>query len=836
MRKRIFISFALLLALLGVGLAVRAWLFVDLPSLDSLDANLHAPSTRILDRNGRLLYQINDPHAGRHTPLQLDEIPLYCRQATVATEDATFYTNPGVEWAGIVRAVWINLRGGETLSGGSTITQQLARNLLLSSQERSQRTLTRKLRESILAWRLARAYSKDQILALYLNQVYYGNLAHGIEAAANTYFGKKAGELDLAECALLAGLPQSPPAYDPLINLPAAQGRQATVLKLMVKHGAISSEQAALARNERLGFAAVPHPIEAPHWVMYVRAWLEGQFGLEALYRDGLVVTTTLDLDWQNTAQAIARRHLENLSHGDEGQPRNVNNAALVALDPHTGQILAMLGSPDYFDAQTSGAVNATLALRQPGSAIKPVTYAAAFDPKRPAPYTPATMVLDVRTAFVTREGEPYVPRNYDSRYHGPVLLRQALASSYNIPAVKVLDQVGIERMIELARQMGIRTFGDSERYGLALTLGGGEVRLLDMAAAYAVLANGGYAVEPAAVLEVRDARGALRYRWRQAPAPSVLDERVAFLVSDILSDPQARAPAFGEWNVLRLSVPAAAKTGTTSDWRDNWTLGYTPELVAGVWVGNANNQPMLHVSGITGAGPIWHDFMEAVLKGQPARPFSPPQGLLRVEVCALSGLLPNPAAACPHTRTEWFIAGTQPTQYDTFYRRVKLDGATGQPATAATPAGRVVERVCLVLPGEAQAWAEENGILECRSQILDWGSASTPQPPTSDPQPAASNLKLVMTQPDHGTVYQLTALTPLDTQRIPVSARPADDVQVAGVSLLVDGQPLASFEGNAGVYRALWTLTPGVHTFSAQGLDPGGLALSSAPVTITVR
>lgn len=826
MRKRILIPLIFLVAVLGLGLLVERWLVVDLPSLEGLETSLHAPSTRILDRNGRLLYQITDPRAGQHTPLRLNDIPLYCRQAIIATEDANFYTNPGVDMVGLVRAVWINLRGGETIAGGSTITQQLARNVLLSPSERTQRTLARKLRESILAWRLARAYTKDQILELYLNQVSFGNFAYGIEAAANAYFGKHAGELDLAECALLAGLPQAPSVYAPLVNLAAARQRQATVLDLMVRQGYVSEAQATLARNEQLQFAAVPYPIQAPHFVMYVRAWLEDQLGAEAIYRDGLVVTTTLDLDWQNAAQAIARRHLAMLGQAQEGKPeRNVNNAALVALDPQTGQILAMLGSPNYFDARISGAVNAALALRQPGSAIKPITYAAAFDPRAPEPYTPATLILDVRTSFLTKEGEPYVPRNYDLRYHGPVLARQALASSYNLPAVKVLDHVGLDAMIALARRLGIRTFSDSEQYGLALTLGGGEVRLLDLTAAYAVFANGGYHVEPVAVLEARDARGQLRYRWRPAPRERVLDERVAFLITDILSDPQARAPAFGEWNVLRLSRPAAAKTGTTSDWRDNWTLGYTPDVAVGVWVGNADNQPMVHVSGITGAGPIWHDFMEAVLKGRPVRQFSEPPGLTRVEVCALSGLLPNPAAPCPHTRIEIFIEGTQPTQLDTFYRAVKVDIATGQPADSTTPPARIVERVLLFLPAEAQAWAVEN-------QIANLGSPLTETPP----RVASATYPLIMTLPDPNTVYQITSITPLDTQRIAVAARAADGVEVMSVTLLVDGQVLAAFDGAAATYRALWTLQPGVHTFAAQGVDRAGRILASAPVTITVR
>ncbi|MCX8066900.1 MAG: transglycosylase domain-containing protein, partial [Anaerolineae bacterium] len=415
--RRLWKLFLLLLAFLAAAGAVGAHLLLaDLPSPDTLYEHQTGVSSRILDRNGRLLYEIADPHAGRHVPVPLEEIPLYCRQATIATEDADFYTNPGVDVRGILRALWINLRGGEVLAGGSTITQQVARNLLLSPQERSQRTLLRKLRESILAWRIARTFTKDEVLALYLNEVYYGNLAYGIEAAARTYFGKSVRELSLAECALLAGLPQSPAFYDPLTDPDQARKRQQVVLRLMTEQGYITSEQAELAAQERLHFAATPFPIEAPHFVMTVWSWLEKEFGAEALYTEGLIVTTTLDLDLQHTAEEAVRRHLARLSQAsEESGMREVNNAALVALDPQTGAILAMVGSPDYFNPAIDGAVNAALALRQPGSAIKPLTYAAAFTPYADGQgqaqglplLTPASVILDVRTAFPTREGLP---------------------------------------------------------------------------------------------------------------------------------------------------------------------------------------------------------------------------------------------------------------------------------------------------------------------------------------------------------------------------------------------------------------------------------------------
>jgi penicillin-binding protein 1C len=819
-RKKTLLAggFLLIAALTLVGWGLHT-LLVDLPSPDTLYERQSGVSSRILDRHGRLLYEVVDPHAGRHTPVPLDQIPLACQQATIATEDANFYAHPGVDLVGILRAIWINLRGGEVLAGGSTITQQLARNLLLDPQERAQRTLTRKLRESILAWRIARTYAKDEVLTLYLNEVSYGNLAFGMEAAARTVFGKGVADLDLAECALLAGLPQAPSVYDPLTNPEAAHERQRVVLDLMVNQGYINPEQAQLAARERLRFAATPFPIEAPHFVMTVRSWLEATFGTAALYTEGLVVTTTLDLDLQRTAERVVRHQLDRLAQAGEGSAyHNVNNAALVALDPRSGQILAMVGSPDYFDPAIDGAVNAALALRQPGSAIKPVTYAAAFDPRREAPLTPASVLLDVRTAFPTHEGTPYVPQNYDQRFHGPVSARDALARSYNVPAVRVLQDVGVDRMVALAGDLGLSTFGGGERFGLALTLGGGEVRLLELAAAYAAFANGGHRVEPYSVLVVRDAEGAQRYRARSGLGEQVLDPRVAYLVTDILSDNAARAPAFGSSSVLSLRRPAAAKTGTSSDWRDNWTLGYTPQLVTGVWAGNADGQPMLQVSGVEGAGPIWHDFMTRALRGQPEIDFEAPPGLERVRVCATSGLLPTPY--CPHTRNELFIVGTAPTRPDDWYRPVEIDMATGAPAGPETPPGRIREEVFIFPPAEALDWARQHG----------WPVLA--DPPAGD-RVTTEDTPLVLVQPDAGTVYQLSSEVPESYQSIRVVARPADGVAVAEVTLYVDGEPLVTL--TAPPYEAFWQLAPGEHTFSARGVDVDGETLRSAPATIQV-
>ena len=871
----------IILAGLGVLGLVR-WLVVDLPSPDRLYERAASPSTRIYDRHGRLLYEVLDPHSGSHTPVSLEQIPAACIDATVATEDASFYQNPGVDAWAIVRALWINVQGGEILSGGSTITQQIARNLLLLPEERAQISLERKIREAILAWRLARVYSKDDLLTLYLNESYYGNLAYGVEAAARTYFAKNAAELDLAECALLAGLPQSPARYNPLQDPDAARVRQKVVLNLMVKHGRISQHEADLAARETLGFASVPFPIKAPHFVMYVRGQIERDFGLEAIYTRGLQVHTTLDLDAHRMAERVVRYRLEQLADRRAGQPaRNVHNAAIVVLDPATGHVLAMVGSPNYFDPSIDGAVNATVASRQPGSSIKPITYAAAMDPTRANPLTAATMVVDVRTAFVTREGAPYVPRNYDYQWRGPVLLRQALASSYNLVAVKVLDYVGIEDVIGLARAMGITTFDDADRFGLALTLGGGEVRLLELTSAYAAFANGGLRVEPITITRVEDSDGHVLQVRADRPDTRVMDERVAYLITDILSDNLARASTFGEGSPLRLSRPAAAKTGTTTDWRDNWTVGYTPDLVAGVWTGNADNEPMQHVSGAIGAAPIWHSVMEEMLKGRPERRFVEPPGMVRLAVCADSGRPPIAASrpddptssaalapvgyepdaepltgtgagrqltSCPGTITELFIEGTEPSRPDDWHWLYRIDARNGLIAGPGCPAQVTVYRRYTLYPAEAHEWVRRQNIPhppEAYSPLCPGGyeegaahgdkSEAEIQGQTGDSRSGSlrSQHSLLMTSPDQGSRYHLSSEIPLEMQQVTVKARPTDGVTARHVTLLIDGQPLAMLSHPP--YSALWPMTPGRHVFTVAGVDGQGNELRGNSVSIEV-
>ncbi len=878
-------------ALLGTGilaaLAVRS-LVADLPGPDALVTRRSPDATKIYDRHGELLFEVLDPRAGRRTRVRLADLPAHVVGAVVAVEDAGYYRHPGVDARGVARAAWQLLRHRRIVSGGSTITQQLARELLMDPTERSERSVRRKLREMILAVRLTHAYGKDEILAMYLNEVYFGQLAYGIEAAARTYFGKPARELDLAEAALLAGLIQSPAAYNPLVDVDAARARQRVVLDLMVRHGRAGRDAADLAAAEPLRFTGDGAPLVAPHFVTWVREQLEARYGSEAVHQGGLHVVTSLDLDLQRRAEAVVATRMAELRRPAPGKPdHHATSAAVVALDPATGQVHAMVGSADYADAAIDGAVNVALARRQPGSSIKPITYAAAFaaapravaDGSDPLPFTPATVLSDVPTAFLTREGEPYQPMNYDRMWHGPISLRRALATSSNMVAVKVLDAVGLDATIDTAEALGITTLGDRDRYGLALTLGGGEVRLTELTAAFAGLANGGRRVTPNPVLAVLDADGfrraladdgaglaALGGVRTVAEAPGI-DPRVAWLVTDILADDQARLPAFGEGSVLAIGRPAAAKTGTTTDFRDNWTVGYTPDLAVGVWVGNADNSPMAYISGITGAGPIWHDVMQAAHRGRPARPFARPDGLTRVEVCTTSGRLPT--AACQRRAPEWFVAGTAPRAFDTTYRAVAVDAATGL-AWADGCAGPRVERVFRRLPPDAQDWGRQHGIrpppeTTCLGQAVapdpaglgvagigpaddatmadvdaaasaaaGAGVAAAATGHAGDDEPAAGRPALVITRPAPHSTFALTPQLPEHFQRIEIAARINRDVRFSHVRLVVDGQTVATVRRPP--YRTVWPLAAGSHTVEAVGLAADGRETRSPAVRFSVQ
>ena len=714
-RKKVILPLLALTITLIIGLSF--YIFQDLPSPTRLKGQSFPVSTIIMDRNGQVLYEI---YADRNrTPIDLDDLPAYVSQAHLAIEDKSFYSHAGFSLQGITRAIRNNLFG-DRLEGGSTITQQLVKTALLTPE----RTVRRKVREAFLTLATELIYTKHDILEMYLNHIPYGGTAWGIESAAKTYFGKGARDLSLAEAALLAGLPQAPTYYSPFTNPERAQGRQQEVLRRMVEDGYISQKQADAAKAESLNFATGSIPIKAPHFALYVKDLLTEKYGQQLVERGGLRVTTSLDLDLQQAAEASLSAEIEPLAK------YRVSNAAALVTKPATGEILAMVGSKNYFDQSIDGQVNVTLRLRQPGSSIKPLNYVTAFESKLA---TPATMVLDIPTCFHTAGLPKYCPKNYDNTFHGPVQLRFSLGNSYNIPAVKVLAINSIEKFISTATAMGITTFTDPSNYGLSLTLGGGEVRMIDMAVAFGSLANLGVRVDLHPILKVTDWQGNVLEEFHQSdaqtavsnlnsasdsaslepettpedysikldlnpykdlgkifskdqpPPPPPLAVRVlhkapAYLISHILLDNNARSSAFGPSSLLNIrNQVVSVKTGTTNNLRDNWTIGYTPEFLTAVWVGNNDNTPMnpYLVSGVTGAAPIWHDIMAFALRDQePLWPEKPADVISRT-VCTSTGLVSHPDSPCD-TRNEFFWEGTQPGTFSQISKEIWVKADTG--------------------------------------------------------------------------------------------------------------------------------------------------------------
>jgi penicillin-binding protein 1C len=708
-RLGIALVFLILVGFLGVlsFLVFKYYsIATSLPSVDDLRSKASQfETTRILDRNGNLLYEILDPNAGRRTYIPIDKISPYLVAATISVEDKEYYNHPGFDPVALLRALWQNYTSGEIVSGASTITQQLARNLLFSPEERVMQSYERKAREIVLAAEITRRYSKDEILELYLNENFYGKFAYGIEAAAETYFSTTAGKLSLSQAAFLAGLPQSPAIYDIETNREATLSRFRDVLVLMFQNSlekgcvVVSNTpqpvcvDAVSVSNAAKEIDAYPFRISQgnmtyPHWVTYVRWQLEQRYDSQTIYRSGFTIYTTLDPGLQKKAEEIVARQVEKLAD------RHVTNGALVLIRPGTGEILAMVGSADFYNASISGQVNMAVAPRQPGSSIKPLTYAAAFEKG----WNPATLIWDVASDFppsgdAADTRPPYQPVNYDERFHGPVLVRDALANSYNIPAVKALDFVGIydnpatpqaEGLIAFAKRMGITTF-TREDYGLALTLGGGDVSLLELTSAYSNFANGGRRIPPVAITRILDFQGNEVYRYTAPAGEQVLRAEHAFLISSILSDNAARTPMFGQNSVLNLPFQVAVKTGTTNEFKDNWTVGYTPDLALGVWVGNADNTPMQNTTGLTGAAPIWAEFMQEaiqVVTGGNLTPFTRPAGVVDKVVCSVSGT--EPSEWCPSQRGEIFAYDQLPlAKEQDLWQKVKVDTWTGFKASA---------------------------------------------------------------------------------------------------------------------------------------------------------
>lgn len=587
----------------------------DLPNPSNLSANHIPKTTKIYDRNGILLYEIFANQ--NRTLVQLDEIPANLKQATIAIEDKDFYTHPGFDLRGIARAAYANFTSDD-FQGGSTITQQLIKSALLTPEP----TVSRKVKEVILAFWAERVYSKDKILEMYFNYVPYGGTAWGIQAASDVYFGKDVNELNLSEASFLAGLPRAPSVYSPYSgNGDVWKKRQKEVLNAMVKMDYISQKQADEAYKKELSFKGSNVSIKAPHFVMYVRRYLIEKYGLSEVERGGLQVYTTLDLKTQEMAQEIVSSQVSESGH------LQISNGAALVLDPRNGDILAMVGSRDYFDENIDGNVNLTTALRQPGSTIKIVTYALALS----TGFTEGSLIDDSPLTITPPGGTPYTPVNYDGRSHGRVPLRMAFANSYNITAVRVAQTVGVPNIVEFGRRLGITTWNQPENYGVSITLGGADTTMIDLATVYATAANGGKKETPNPILEIKDTAGSIIYK--KVPEESkVMDPGVAFIISDILADNKARESSFGPNSPLHIpGKRVSVKTGTTDSKRDNWTIGFTPNLVVATWVGNNDNSPMSPslTSGISGAAPIWNKIMTQLLEDRPSTPIVIPDNIV---------------------------------------------------------------------------------------------------------------------------------------------------------------------------------------------------------------
>ncbi len=681
----------------GVLTVMGLYFFWGIPLPTRLSSQNLPVSTKILDRNEKLIYEIYTDK--RRTPIKLSELPSSIKNATISIEDKDFYKHRGFSYTGIARAVFNTVFKHE-LQGGSTISQQLVKNGLLTQE----RTIRRKAQELILTMIIEGIYTKDQILEMYLNTIPYGGTSYGIEAASETYFKKQAKDLNLAESALLAGLPQRPSTYSPFGAHPElAKTRQAEVLKQMVANEYITEEEAGAANNETLKYASITPP-QAPHFALWIKEQLADKYGEKKVEQGGLRVLTTLDLDIQNFAQLAVATEVGKL------KKQGVKNGAVIVTRPGTGEILAMVGSKDYFATDEDGKVNVTLAKRQPGSSIKPLNYALAIRDKK---ITAATAFADIPTCFQVLGQPLYCPVNYDGSFHGLVQARFALGNSYNIPAVKTLAANGIDNFVNFAREMGITTYADPSNYGLSLTLGGGEVRPYDMAEAFGVFANQGVKQPLNAIIKVTDWKN--NTLEESDPAKNaltgqrILEPDVTFIISHILYDNNARISAFGPSSFLNVSghPEVSVKTGTTNDRRDNWTVGYSSNAVVVTWVGNNDNTPMGGaVSGVSGASPIWNKVMKTVLDKAEKGAYDPkekglpaggqghswpkqPDTVVGATICADTGGLPGTDPAnpgCP-TRFEYFLAGTVPTGNPITNQDIQLFNDTGQMApTSADP------------------------------------------------------------------------------------------------------------------------------------------------------
>ena len=668
-------------------MVVFAWFSRDLPSPGKL-AQGDQTATIFYDRDGKVLFQMYKDK--NRLPIAFKDIAGTLKKGTIAIEDKDFYKHGAISNTGILRSLILLILRQKISGGGSTITQQLIKNVLLDSQQ----TTTRKVKEIILSYAAEEKYTKDQILEMYLNEAPYGGSFYGVGSAAKGYFGKSPNQLSLLESAFIAGLPQSPTVYSPFIGVKNAwKGRTKNVLRRMREDRYITPDQEkkALAQMNSLTFSKSRMSINAPHFVFYVKELIEKEYGAKILDQ-GLKIKTSLSLDVQQKAEKIVKEEIDGI------KKFKVGNGAVVVLDSQSDEVLGMVGSYDYNDSEY-GNFNSAIAKRQPGSAIKPITYALALEKG----YTAATTLMDVKTVFPVKDQPDYVPVNYDGKFRGPVQLRFALANSYNIPAVKLVSMIGISDFLERADLMGLHTLAPTQenlnRFGLSITLGGGEVTLLDLSNAFAVFARGGVRKEPVAILEIKDHNGKIIFKARPSAETKVLSREIAFIISHILSDNNARSDAFGLNSYLNIpGKTVAVKTGTTNDKKDNWAVGFTKGITVGVWVGNNDNTVMdpRVTSGSTGASPIWYTLMGQLLKKYSDGIIDKPDKVKALQIDPLFGGLPKDGSK---TRSEYFIEGTEPKDISSFYKKAKISKSNGKLANdIEIKTGNYEEKDCYVV------------------------------------------------------------------------------------------------------------------------------------------
>ncbi len=799
-----------------------AWVSRDLPNPQNV-AKQEGGSTKIFDRNGNLLYDVYKDV--RLVPVVQDDIPTYLKQATVATEDKDFYKHGGFDPLAPFRIV-INVFRFRRLTGASTLTQQLIKTSLLSSE----RTFIRKFKEFLLALQVEQAFSKDEILLMYLNNAPYGGSAQGVGAAADIYFHKKAKDLNLVESAILAGLPQRPSVYSPLSGKLDSNGmgfwvgRTTGVLRRMREDGYITSDQEkeAVDQINKLQFDRQAISIKAPHFVFYVKDMLEEKYGVNAVEQGGLRVTTTLDLGIQETAQTAVREEIDKVSK------LHITNGAAMVMNPKDGEILAMVGSKDYFSKEIDGQFNVAVdGLRQPGSSIKPVTYALAFR----RGFTPASVVFDTPTTFPGGEGQKdYEPGNYDGKFRGPVQLRFALGSSLNIPAVKLLAQVGVKDMLNLAYEMGFDTLEPSvvnqRRFGLSVTLGGGEVHLIDTVSAYSSFANGGTKVEPTAILKVEDKDGKVLFENKAQATKRVLSEQETFLINHVLSDNNARLLAFGPNSQLNIGGrPIAVKTGTTNNRLDNWTIGWTRNAIVGVWVGNNDNSPMLQVaSGITGASPIWRRIMvETMSKGYKDEAWPIPEGVTASPVDTISGYPEHDGFP---SRAEYLIGGTLPQLPDPIHTKLKLCRGQNKLASEADIARGEVDEKEFIIMKELDP-VSKDGKNRWQEGINSWittQSDSRYNPPTENCD-STNDVFVAFNSPhDHDNI---------SGNDVSFDISVATDGQIDRIEIYVDDALISKLTSPP--YQTKITLSTGTHKIFAKAIRTDGRSGNTTDLRIGV-